>query len=293
MKIKEYLKKLLSLNNLNLDLEVEELKMLSGKLLELSIRNIKSSNINDYEFKVFSQWGEDGIINYLTNELKIENKIFIEFGVENYRESNTRFLLKNSNWSGLIIDSSEKNIEEIKKDPIYWKHDINAVCEFIDRDNINNIIKKNISKEEIGLLSIDIDGNDYWIWDAINSVKPAIVIIEYNSILGIDKPLVVPYQKDFERAKAHYSNIYYGASLLAINKLAEKKGYVFIGCNNAGNNAFFIKENIQNNLIKKKDIKIGYRTRKFREARDKNYKKSYLNFNQEKKIISNLKLEEV
>lgn len=293
MKILKLLNKLLKLNNSNSDLDYEDMKMQLGKLLDINSTKINSSNINDYEFKVFSQWGEDGIINYLIKNLQIENEVFVEFGVENYKESNTRFLLKNSNWTGLIIDNSKKNIEEIKRDPIYWQYTLKAVCEFIDRDNINIILENNLSIKKIGLLSIDIDGNDYWIWEVINSVDPSIVIIEYNSILGIDKSLVVPYKKNFNRTKAHHSNIYYGASLLAINKLAERKGYVFVGCNSAGNNAFFIKSDLQNDKIKKKNIKDGYFDRKFRESRDKDYKKIYLSSQKEKEIISDLKFEEV
>ncbi len=293
MKILKLLNKLFKLNNSNSDLDYEEMKMQLGKLLDINSTKINSSNINDYEFKVFSQWGEDGIINYLIKNLHIENEVFVEFGVENYKESNTRFLLKNSNWTGLIIDNSKKNIEEIKRDPIYWQYTLKAVCEFIDRDNINIILENNLSIKKIGLLSIDIDGNDYWIWEVINSVDPSIVIIEYNSILGIDKSLVVPYKKNFNRTKAHHSNIYYGASLLAINKLAERKGYVFVGCNSAGNNAFFIKSDLQNDKIKKKNIKDGYFDRKFRESRDKDYKKIYLSSQKEKEIISDLKFEEV
>ncbi len=291
--LNKLLNKLFKLNNSNSDLDYEEMKMQLGKLLDINSTKINSSNINDYEFKVFSQWGEDGIINYLIKNLHIENEVFVEFGVENYKESNTRFLLKNSNWTGLIIDNSKKNIEEIKRDPIYWQYTLKAVCEFIDRDNINIILENNLSIKKIGLLSIDIDGNDYWIWEVINSVDPSIVIIEYNSILGIDKSLVVPYKKNFNRTKAHHSNIYYGASLLAINKLAERKGYVFVGCNSAGNNAFFIKSDLQNDKIKKKNIKDGYFDRKFRESRDKDYKKIYLSSQKEKEIISDLKFEEV
>ena len=108
--------------------EIENIKFQNGSILYKQNLQKNSKNIIDYEFKVFSQWGEDGIIAFLINNLNIENKFFVEFGVENYVESNTRFLLKKNNWSGLIIDSSIKNIDFIKKDQIYWKHDIKALC---------------------------------------------------------------------------------------------------------------------------------------------------------------------
>lgn len=295
MKLFEKIKKLLNLftENKKIINEIEDLKFQNGCLfLENSLLK-QSKNILDHEFKVFSQWGEDGIISYLINNLEIENDFFIEFGVENYLESNTRFLLKKFNWSGLIIDSSQKNIDYIKNDKLYWKYDIRALCEFITRENVNKIFLENISQKKIGLLSIDIDGNDYWVWEAITSVDPSIVVIEYNSILGIRKNYVISYNENFERTKAHYSNLYYGASLSALTKLGNKKGYALVVCNSAGNNAFFVKKNLLNDKIKELSIKEAFQKRKFRESRDKNNKLNFLNSTEEKELISHLPLEEV
>ena len=216
----KFIKKIIKLlnffyKNKNIINEIEDLKFQNGCLLLTNSQQEQSNKILDHEFKVFSQWGEDGIISYLVNNLDIENNFFIEFGVANYLESNTRFLLKKFNWSGLILDSSQSNIEYIKKDKIYWQYDIKALCQFITRENINKIFLENISQKNIGLLSIDIDGNDYWVWESITTVDPSIVVIEYNSIFGISKNYVVPYKENFERNKAHYSNLYYGASLSA------------------------------------------------------------------------------
>lgn len=273
--------------------EIEKIKLQNGLILFENSQLKQSSKIIDYEFQVFSQWGEDGIISYLVNNLDIENNFFIEFGVENYLESNTRFLLKKFNWSGLVIDSSQKNIDYIKKDKIYWQYNIKALCEFISRENINKIFLENVSQKNIGLLSIDIDGNDYWVWKAISSIDPSIVIIEYNSIFGSSKKYTVPYNKNFERNKAHYSNLYYGASLPALVKLGKEKGYALVTCNSAGNNAFFVKENLLNEKVKELSIKEAFQERKFRESRDKNNKLAFLNSAEEKKLISHLPLEEV
>ncbi|GIW21104.1 MAG: hypothetical protein KatS3mg068_0111 [Candidatus Sericytochromatia bacterium] len=171
------------------------------------------SNIQLAEFKVFSQWGDDGIIDFLVNYLDIENKIFIEFGVSDYEEANTRFLLIKNNWEGLVIDSSKANIDKIIKDEIYWKYNLNAQCHFITKNNINDIIKNSGISGEIGLLHIDIDGNDYWIWKEISVISPVIAIIEYNSIFELN-PWTIPYIENFERTKFHYSNLYCGASLV-------------------------------------------------------------------------------
>ena len=92
-----------------------------------------------------------------------------------------RFLLENDNWSGLLIEADKEKVEEIKK-RFYWKYNINVMNEFITKENINQILNKSQITKEIGLLSIDIDGNDYWIWNEINAIDPAIVVIEYKEI---------------------------------------------------------------------------------------------------------------
>lgn len=174
--------------------QLDSLRLQNGKLLckELfSGREIKS--LKDAEFQVFSQWGDDGIIQYLIKNTDIQNETFIEFGVQDYTESNTRFLLMNNNWKGLILDSSEPYMKIVKEDPLYWRHDLNAVCAFITTDNVNSLFTDNGFRNNIGLLSIDIDGNDYWVWEKINSVDPDIVIVEYNSVFGFSKAVAVPY----------------------------------------------------------------------------------------------------
>tara|TARA_B100000242_G_scaffold198177_1_gene143302 strand:- start:452 stop:1339 length:888 start_codon:yes stop_codon:yes gene_type:complete len=273
--------------------EIENIKFQNGSILYKQNLQKNSKNIIDYEFKVFSQWGEDGIISFLINNLEIENKFFVEFGVEDYVESNTRFLLKKNNWSGLIIDSSIKNIDFIKKDQIYWRHDIKALCEYISKKNINKILTDNTYMRNIGLLSIDIDGNDYWIWNEITSINPSIVIIEYNSLLGKDKSLVVPYKEDFNRSKEHYSNIYYGASLSALTKLANIKNYALVGCNSAGNNAFFVKKKLLNEKVQEREVDEVFQLRKFRETRNIEKKLDFLNISQQEEILSKLPFEEV
>lgn len=233
------------------------------------------NNIHLSEFKIFSQWGDDGIINFLVNYLDIKEKTFIEFGVENYTECNTRFLLVNDNWKGLIIDGSENNINSVKSDDIYWKHDLTALAEFVTQENINSLFIKNNFIGEIGILHIDIDGNDYWIWKKIDTVNPIIVIVEYNSIFGYDKPYTIPYKSDFIRTEAHFSNLYYGTSLLSICDLANEKGYSFIGCNSNGNNAYFVRKDKMKEL-KELMPSEGYVLSKFAESRNKNGNLTYL-----------------
>ena len=262
--------------------DVNNLKILAAQMLVRENKNEIFLNIQDAEFRVFSQWGEDGIIQYLINKLPIKNKVFIEFGVEDYTEANTRFLLENDNWSGLVMDGSTININKIKNDQIYWKYDLSVKDIFITKNNIDfiidNYIKENNFNKEIGLLSVDIDGNDYYIWDAINSIDPVIVVCEYNSIFGNVYSYTVPYDDSFVRTQKHYSNLYFGASIQAFCMLAKSKGYEFIGVNKNCVNAFFVKTEYANkyipNLITKVDKNME--VSKFRESRGKNGNLTFL-----------------
>jgi len=248
--------------------EINDMKLSWGRLMSNEVRKLGIlDDIHKAEFKIFSQWGDDGIIQYLINQVNIPAKNFIEFGVENYTEANTRFLLLNDNWSGLVMDCSKENINYIKNDDIYWKHDLIAMYSFVTVENINKTISEAGFTGDIGLLHIDVDGNDYWIWKAIDIVSPIIVIIEYNSLFGKERAITIPYDPTFNRFEAHHSGIYAGASLLALCDLAQEKGYSFIGSNSAGNNAYFIR-NDSLSEIKSITTEQGYVPIKFREHRN-------------------------
>ena len=268
-------------------------KLTLGKLLIERNKSKKIEKIEDIEFKIFSQFGDDGIIQFLIDKLEIdyEYQNFIEFGVEDYSEANTKFLLLNNNWSGLILDSSNENIENIKKNNFFWKFDLEAIECFIKKENINSIItNSNIYKKKIGILSIDIDGNDYWVWKEINVIDPLIVIVEYNSSFGFEKKVSIPYNQSFERSKAHHSNLYWGASIEALKFLAAQKGYNFLTTNSAGNNAYFIKKNLFDKI--KLNIKKNTYQSKFRESRDESGKKTFINHDKRLSIIGHLEVED-
>ena len=267
-----------------------KLNMIQEALGRIEGRQIQHSNseISESEFRVFSQWGEDGIIQYLINNIDIENKVFVEFGIENYLQSNTRFLLVNNNWSGLVLDGNKSDIEYLKQDPIYWAHNIKAECVFVTKDNIESILNSNGIHSDIGILSIDIDGNDYWIWEGIESVKASIVICEYNSIFGPKAKITTEYRDDFTRESAHYSGILYGASIAALNDLANKKGYSLVAGNSSGNNIFFVRDNLLGNM-KPLSPQEAYVKAKFREFKNKDGKLTFDDFEQRlEKIKDNL-----
>jgi len=241
------------------------------------------------EFKVFSQWGEDGILQYLTHKVEIHHRAFVEFGVQNYRESNTRFLLQNDGWSGLVMDGSPDYIETIKAERAAWRHDLTALAAFVTAENINDLIGHHVRGPDIGVLSIDVDGNDYWVWKAIDVVSPRIVVCEYNSLFGSSLAVTVPYDPAFNRTRAHHSNLYWGASLAALCRLAGEKRYVFVGSNSAGNNAFFVRRDLAGRLAALQPEE-GYVESRFRESRDAAGVLTYLAGDARLKPIADLEL---
>jgi hypothetical protein len=266
----------------------ESLKLALGRIEDRQVELANRDGFINNEFQVFSQWGEDGIIQYLLRELPVKTKRFIEFGAEDYLESNTRFLLMHDNWSGLVIDGDQANTEKIRLGEVGWKYDLTVVQAFVDRDNINKLIKDAGFGGDVGILSIDIDGNDYWVWEAIDVVNPEIVICEYNSRFGDERTVTIPYDPKFERAKAHYSYLYAGASLPALCLLAERKGYYFVGASSGGNNAFFVRNDLKSPKLKPLTAKEGFVTGKFREARNKKGQLSYITAAEEQKMLAEL-----
>jgi hypothetical protein len=237
--------------------------------------------IQKKEFRVYSQFGDDGIIQWLIHELNIEKGKFIEFGVGDYYESITHFLLINNRFAGFVMDGSKENIDAVRHSSMYWRYKLNAHQYFIDRDNVQSLLALSGFKK-IELLHIDLDGNDYYILDALDlsDLDPDILILEYNPTFGKDRAVSVPYDPMFSRMSAHYSGKYYGASLLALNNLAESKGYYFIGCNSAGNNAYFLANRFLSK-IPVTNIWDGFQENGYRESRDKNGELAYLSVNKE------------
>jgi hypothetical protein len=185
------------------------------------------------------------------------------------------------------MDGSEVHISSIQSQDIYWRYDLTAKCAFIDKDNINELIASSGLHGDIGLLSIDIDGNDYWVWQALDVVRPVVLVCEYNAVLGDVHRLSVPYQADFQRTHAHYSNLYFGASLPALIHLGEQKGYRFVGTNSNGCNAFFVRADYAPAVVGAIDEIRSYPSR-FREARDANAQLTFAREAQRADIIRHL-----
>jgi hypothetical protein len=203
--------------------------------------------LEGFGYKVYSQNDEDGIIGEIFNRIGTTNKRFVEFGVQNGLESNAHFLL-HKGWNGLWIDGDSKMFEELRKlfhEPVERKQ-LNAINAFITVDNINRLIGvEGNCNGEIDLLSIDIDGNDYHIWEAVKCISPRVVVIEYNAKFPPSHEWVMKYD-----AKHYWQqDDNHGASLKALELLGTKLGFQLVGTNMNGVNAFFVKKELARDLF--------------------------------------------
>jgi len=239
-----------------------------GVLLSRTQQVIKGQELSETEFSVFSQFGEDGIIQYLLKVIPIENKTFIEFGVEDFFESNCRFLMMKDNWQGFVIDGDKTNINRLRNSYFFWMYDLKAKQAFVSRENVDTILRESGFDSDLGILSIDLDGVDYFVWEAIDYYKPRILILEYNANFGPQREITIPYRPDFQRTKAHSSNLLWGASLAALESLSHEKGYGLVGVNSSGHNAFFVREDLIKDPLKKLDSTEAFKPSLYRESRD-------------------------
>ena len=246
-------------------------------------------DLTEIETKIFSQNGEDGIIDYLINRLNIDKKNFVEIGVGNYRESNTRFIYNSYHPKGLIVDCIDDMEKKVKQHVNFWKGDLRVINKKIDTENILDVLNKGCNYE-IDLFSIDIDSIDYWIIDKLKNNISKIFVAEYNPVFGSKLEVSVPNISGFERGKYHYSHLCYGMSLRALVNLMDSKGYYFIGSNIQRINAFFISKEFKKDIFFK-NIKIKsldkYTDSNIRDSRDSKNDLNYLTDDLKFKEIEN------
>ena len=236
-------------------------------------------SISEIGYRVFSQFEEDGKLLFIFSIIGMENKVFVEIGSDDGVNSNSANLYFNFGWRGLFIDGNAKSIKRgrkfFSKYPHPWFYKPKFVCAKITRENVNTLIEENGFKGEVGLLSIDIDGNDYWVWDAITVIEPKVVIIETHNEFGLNN-IVVPYNPNYSFPGKH--PVYHGASPVAMNKLAIKKGYRLVGANELGFNFIFVKNGLADielpevsveSVLNHPSVKEGYKT--FEPIKDWDY----------------------
>lgn len=193
-----------------------------------------------FGFKAYSQNDEDGVIQEIFQRIGIKHHAFIEFGVGNGLENNTVYLLYQG-WGGLWIEASQQFCDVIANtiQPVVPLA-LTLVNAAATKENINQLFVENGFEGEIDLLCIDIDGNDYHIWEAIEAVSPRVVVIEYNAKFHPPVNWTIAYNS----THAWRGGDYFGASLKALERLGLKKGYRLVGCNLVGVNAFFVREDL-------------------------------------------------
>lgn len=200
-----------------------------------------------YEMKVYSQHGEDGIFEAIFARIGTTKKYCVEFGIGTGKECNTRHLIECRGWTGLWMTGNEF--------PRHRKMEIRR--EFVTAENINTLFEKYGVPHEFDLLNIDIDGNDYWVWKNITAYRPRVVCMEYNAHIPPTQSRVIAYDPKFIWGRTDY----YGASLLALAKLGQAKGYELIGCDSSGTNAFFVERSLAGNFARK-SVEEHYRAGK-------------------------------
>ena len=276
-----------------MDGQLDDIKINQGRILcELHAAK-ESTWPHDYEFKVFSQGGEDGIIQFLVSNLQIKNETFIEFGTEDFYESNCRFLMVKNGWSGFVVDGSDRNMERLRSSRFYWRYSLQCKSAFITRENISSILDESGFDKDLGLLSVDIDGVDYYVLAELKHWRPSILVVEYNALFGKSRAVSVPYDPTFYRTRKHHSNLYYGASLGAFVVLMESRGYSLVCVNTAGNNAFFVRNELLNARVKPISLDQGFRESRFREGRNERNELTFLASNERRNPIADMPLVDV
>ena len=271
--------------------QFDDLKLQNGinfsHNLSARLKSIKS--LDQTYFKVFSQNYEDGIIDYLLQSLEIKKVKFVEIGTQDYSESNTRFLFEKNSTKGLIIDGHPNLKTEVSKILKIWRGHLQVHNEYIDSENILDILNKYSFDYDLDLFSLDIDGIDYWILKKIKPKTSKIIVAEYNPFFGDKYEITVPNIKNFDRKKYHYSHLCWGMSLRALISLMKKKDYTFVGTNELLNNGFFVS-NIYMKKISLETINTDDLSRftnaQYMDSRDK---AGQLNYIKPSKIIDEIK----
>jgi hypothetical protein len=188
-------------------------------------------------FRLQSQNQEDGILWALFQEIGITDSRFVELG-SGASGGNAAMLAAECGWTGLMVDGSRGNSEYASR----RFPNVTAVCDWITPDSVNTLLEWHGYTGTVDLLSIDIDGNDYWVWDALTACTPRVAVLEYNAMFGATRAVTIPYEPDFNRRDHRFC--YFGASLSALTKLSARKGYRLVAVEPTGVNAFFLRHDV-------------------------------------------------
>jgi hypothetical protein len=213
----------------------------------------------DAEFRAFSQNGEDGILLLLFTVLGMGERRVVEICAGDGVQCNSANLILNHGWTALLCDGNARLVEAGRR--FYARHsDTFAlpptfVEAWITRENVNDVVTRHGFSGDVDLLSLDLDGVDYWIWEAIEAIRPRVVLLEFQCLWGAERAVTVPYDPQFRSEHVRGFGVYSGASLMAFVKLARRKGYRFVGVQRLGFNAFFVRDDLGVTLFPEADPK--------------------------------------
>ncbi len=234
----------------------------ASQVAALTQRYADTSHIRDlaaHELKVFSQNGEDGVIAEIIRRIETETShqvtpAFVEFGAERGSEGNCIFLADVLGWEGLLIELGDESFQALAT-KYFRSPRIRTFQAAVTADNLESLIAQSGVDIDGGVLSIDTDGNDYWIWEGAKELRPALVIVEYNASLGPDVPLAIMRDDAF----AEFGTCYYGAGFAAWQHLAAVKGYKLVHADTTGVNLFYVREDIHAGVESFQGLKPGWR----------------------------------
>jgi hypothetical protein len=196
------------------------------------------ADLAPYELRVLSQNGEDGVIAEILRRVGTGSRYFVEFGTGGGVEANCVLLADAFGWDGLFMDGDPRLAGLLERK--YLGHDRVSTRRAVVRpDNVAALFAETGVPAEPDVLSIDIDGGDYYVWEALTTCRPRLVVIEYNSGLGPTRRLVQPRD-----ARAWDRTAFFGASIAALQTLGERKGYALVHTDLSGTNAFFVREDL-------------------------------------------------
>ena len=227
--------------------------------LKLLQRNLDTLNLSLHEvgFKVYSQWEEDGIIDFLVSSLNIRKPRILELGAGNFLESNSRYICEYSSAAAYVVDAREDLPKGVSSSGLEWKTHIFSEVTWITPTNISEICLR--AQEKLGridILSIDLDGQDYWVLKEIDLSKIQIVICEFNPIFGNKIKVSVPENSSFVRSKST-KNLFWGGSLNLFSTYMSSQGFNLVGTNLVANNAFFVRNDLMNRIRIKNDESLN------------------------------------
>jgi hypothetical protein len=221
------------------DLQRMSIALIKGGAL-MHARNIDLTQPGTWEFSGFSQNGEDGILDLLRSQLISSNRYFIEIGAADGMQNNSSWLVVAERYNGLMIESDPRLVERAKRTVLTYSIGAECLNMFVNRENVA-ALKSLAFHNNPDLFSLDIDGNDYYIAQAImERFRPKIFVVEYNSVYGPERSMTIAYQDNFVFTKAHTTELYYGVSIAGWRTFFKRYGYQFVTVDRNGVNGFFV-----------------------------------------------------